>query len=61
MLPTELQEAVIHDFAEPLLTTGELVYVNGGHNPPLVQANGKDAEQSDDVTMLGLKFCGRKD
>ena len=23
------------------LVTGELIYVNGGHNPPLVQENGK--------------------
>ena len=38
------------------LTTGELVYVNGGHNPPLVQADGKFCylQQARKHMMLGI-------
>jgi sigma-B regulation protein RsbU (phosphoserine phosphatase) len=38
------------------LTTGELVYVNAGHNPPLVQADGKFCylQQARKHMMLGI-------
>ena len=38
------------------LTTGELVYVNGGHNPPLVQTDGKFCylQQARKHMMLGI-------